>query len=365
MDQQFDIMARDNQPPDLNENNESDPVSWALIGIGITLVYLVLSIASGGIVYAAFSPKLEKTNSTLFTKLSDFIDLGTSYVLNKTKTKPNQPAPVLNINWTMQLYENTNWTCPDNKGSCLMTTLNVSKCITINPDRPLLQANQTCIPQPKPPCIPQLWPNVTSCRPVIRANHPGRREKCCSDESCYKPSKPGDSKVETCEYPICPKVESTKFTIEDFRNSPFLDAHSWFYWLNLFKKYSPERLEVVTTLMERTVEELNRATMSHRCKTYHYGGYKYAQESCQICKNRYDYIECVMNNELENPVVPELKVELFSLDELKRLERSVVKVVYGFDTKDIDEMNPFYERFERLQNASKVKTKDGKNMHSM
>ncbi len=67
-----------------------------------------------------------------------------------------------------------------------------------------------------------------------------------------------------------------------------------------------------------------------------------------------------MNNELENPVVPESKVELFSLDELKRLERSVVKVVYGSSIDDIDEMNPFYERFERLQSASQVKTKDGK-----
>ena len=66
-----------------------------------------------------------------------------------------------------------------------------------------------------------------------------------------------------------------------------------------------------------------------------------------------------MNKKLEK-IEPELKVELFSLDELKKLERNVVKVVYGFGTKDIDELNPFYERFERLQNASKLKTKDGK-----
>lgn len=91
--------------------------------------------------------------------------------------------------------------------------------------------------------------------------------------------------------PQCP-IPRKQESIMRFRNAP-LTSKTVFEWLNMYEPQSLERLEVVTTLLEKVLYPVLKWS-SHQQMANNYNSY------CTICKQKgtLDYINCVMGEHL-------------------------------------------------------------------
>lgn len=286
-----------------DSDGESWPFSWlstVIAAVLILIFYLVIAVITGAIVYAVFSSNGKHFESNL----REMIQHATSYVLN------DEQRDVTHRDWWMCPVHGV---CPIDRGACFVVK-----------DK----ASTSCKSRPKLPCVPQAWPTATPC--------PGHSHsevsKSCGASSCPPP---------TC----APRA----MTMQEFRNS-WLESRSWAGWLREFPPGSPERLEIVTSLLEEVLEKFIRSVMVHRCENSK--DYKYYKEVCDLCRDRYDYINCAMSNELVENSNSTIKAERFYSSDLSRMENDVTKMVYGNDEKDGMLISEAIRSLEKIRDAS-------------
>ncbi len=87
-----------------------------------------------------------------------------------------------------------------------------------------------------------------------------------------------------------------------FHNS-IRDTKTVSQWLNMYPPLSKSRLIVVTTLLDESIEPWALAGFVHRCKNSAVISpavpvNRAHNTTCSFCQDRYDYVQCVMSNNL-------------------------------------------------------------------
>lgn len=192
-----------------------------------------------------------------------------------------------------------------------------------------------CIPQPKPPCIPQVWPTRSFCWEQV----------------------PSSSHPTAC--PIRPST--TEPPIQVFR-TVFYENHRVLDLLNLYPPNSPKRLEVVTTLLYKTIEQFAMLGHFHRCGDS-LTDRPLFETVCSFCNDRYEYIRCVMSNQLVDQLYPDEPstanhlVPIFWETELSKLHDNLVTTIYktGFPNN----LDYVFDRIVKMIRPFSVKTASG------
>lgn len=199
-----------------------------------------------------------------------------------------------------------------------------------------------CIPQPKPPCIPQVWPTRTFCWEQVPSSCPVGSAGC-NPVMCPTPS------------------ITTEPPIQAFRTF-FYENHRVLDLLNLYPPNTPMRLEVVTTLLYKTVEQFAMLGHFHRCE----GSLKdrpLFETVCSFCNDRYEYIRCVMSNQLVDQLYPDEPktanhlVPIFWETELSKMHDDLVTTIYK--TGLPSNLDYVFDRIAKMIRPFSVKTASG------
>ena len=223
-------------------------------------------------------------------------------------------------------------------GICPVNDICPSSCIK-DPD--------ACISQSKPPCIPQVWPSRTSCWDSVATN--------CPNGGCALPECPTNSLV----------TATTEPPIQVFR-SAFYENQRVFDLINLYPPHSPNRLEVVTTLLYKTVEQFAMLGQFHRCESS-LSDRPLHTTVCSFCNDRYEYIRCVMSNKLVGQFYPDEPpsanhlVPIFWETELGKIHDDLVANVYK--TCLPRNLDYIFDRIEKMIRPYSVRTASGEVCH--
>jgi hypothetical protein len=215
-------------------------------------------------------------------------------------------------------------------GICPVDNICPIDCIK-NPD--------ACIPQSKPPCTPQVWPSRTDCWDSTATN--------CPNGGCAPPE--------------CPMTTTTEPSIQAFR-SAFYENQRVVDLINLYPPHSPNRLEVVTTLLYKTVEQFAMLGHFHRCGSS-LNDRPLHTTICSFCNDRYEYIRCAMSNNLVGQLYPDEPpsanhlVPIFWETELSKMHDDLVTNVYK--TCWPRSMDYIFDRIEKMIRPFALKTAAG------
>lgn len=150
-------------------------------------------------------------------------------------------------------------------------------------------------------------PNTTAC-PLLVANCPNItcKELACVPSSvtpsCF--TTPAPRREPCMEALPCPNGTCRARTCPTRRPAPPIgvfynsgrDTKTVSEWLNMYPPFSKSRLIVVTTLLEESIEPWALAGFIHRCKDS--ATYPLLETTCTFCQDRYNYIQCIMSNNL-------------------------------------------------------------------
>lgn len=241
-----------------SKTSAAEIASRIVFAVFVLFIYLALMGITGGTVYATYGWRGRGSNGT-------FIDS----VVGMTQVAGETFFP------GTQLFNKTNTT------TVIPTTTPCPLVGTCPPIVGCIERNDTCIAQPQPPCIP----------PPVKF-----REPCLEMLPCRNG---------TCRAPDCP-TPKPELPIEVFRTAQ-LDTKPVYEWLNFYPTYSSNRLEVVTTLMDELIENWVTEGFFHRCT----GNPEYPRDTttCTFCQDRYDYIKCIMSNNIIGPLNPTTPID--------------------------------------------------------
>lgn len=234
------------------EDSAGDSCSIIVIGLLFLLACLISMIVTGGLVYGAYGWEGEGSgpNGTFFTRMAGM------FMHAKQKWIDDDQNP---------FNKSSHLSCPQ-FGTCPP----VVGCIGTG-----------CRWPPAPACIPNPTVTPTGCPEDVT----------CPPGSCAKP------------YLDCPTTRPPAPSIDYFRSSPHDLIPIW-KWLSLYPPYSPERLEVVTTLMEEYLEPWVTYAFQIKCPAD--GDLSWEMDMnkpgmnthCTFCTDRYEYVKCVMSHNI-------------------------------------------------------------------
>ena len=284
-----DIEGGPTAPETEEENSIGDVVSLIAIGFLFVVICVVVMVITGGLVYGAFgwTGAGSGPNGTFFTRMAGMM----THAANTIVTPGYSAGSPENDTATRS--------CPQ-FGTCPP----VFGCIGYG-----------CRTQAPPTCIPFTTLPPAGC-PV-----PDDVEKC-SDDQCRKQ--------------VCPTPRPPPPSIQFFRNSPHDLLPVW-RWLDMYPPYSWQRLEVVTTLLEESLEPWVSSTFAIRClkpdEKYepHQKDEPGKNVQCAICKDRYDYVKCVMSSNLFQDNQRTRVVEYPTKRELDMAQRNVSQLLTQWD----------------------------------
>ena len=222
-------------------------------------------------------------------------------------------------------------------GICPVNDICPSSCIK-DPD--------ACISQSKPPCVPQVWPSSrTSCWDSVATN--------CPNGGCAPPECPTNS--------LMTATSTEQPSIQVFRTA-FYENQRVFDLINLYPPHSPNRLEVVTTLLYKTVEQFAMLGQFHRCESS-LSGRPLHTTVCSFCNDRYEYVRCVMSNQLvgqfhpDEPPSANHLVPIFWETELGQIHDDLVTNLYK--TCLPRNLDYIFDRIEKMIRPFSVRTASG------
>ena len=164
-------------------------------------------------------------------------------------------------------------------------------------------------------------------------------------------------------------------SIQRFRNSR-LDKKTVFEWLNLYAPGTDKRFEVVTTLLLEAVDPVVEMSLFHNAQSGFYW-YRPYTNNCTFCKDTYQYIECVMTNNLtgnagtgtrsQRTITTYPKKNVNDPNDLLYMEKQIEWILRDGPKKKIPEhinqkqvlYDVAFSKFELIQKAFNVKTQDG------
>lgn len=320
----------DDDDEELIEEPEEDTIGTrlekGLLVFFIILVYIALMALTGGTVFAAYGwqglgagPNGTLQSKTIGMTLTIInIMKGQKISFNTPQSIPNQLIPVNQTNITLIVTG----VCPV-KGICPP----VSGCI---------EDKTSCLPQPKPPCTPQIWPARHYCPEPVTPCPPG-----------------------SCPPFECPTT-TTETPIENFRDA-IIESKSVSEWINMYPPHSANRLEVVTTLMSHTSELFAVHGFFHRCEDRKHQYENLWETTCSFCHDRYNYIRCVMSNQLigqKHTDKPwEFPSPLVWSTDFKAIHTDIVNTLYR--TWPIRTLDYIFDRIEKMMRTFAVKTASG------
>ena len=294
-----------------NNRAEEDVLSLKLAVCGlVTIIYIALIMISGTVTYASFGWTGAELNASTVSKTSGFVLTIINQFRGENTTIPSSKNETLIVTGICPM----NGTCPK------------LKCRP--PD------NTSCIPQPKPPCSPQIWPKRHLCREPV------------------KPCPKG-----TCPPPECPKQPQLP-DIQSFRNS-VIESKTVFEWINMFPPNSADRLEVVTTLLNVSIEPFATLGVFHRCTTLNLDRDMH-KTVCAICTDRYEYIRCAVSNELTGQLHPNgnnYLTPIFWTPEMGQMHTTLINVIH--QDHPTRKLRPIFDRIEDMIRTFAIKTKTG------
>ena len=223
-------------------------------------------------------------------------------------------------------------------GICPVNDICPSNCI---------KESDACISQSKPPCVPQVWPSSrTSCWDSVATN--------CPNGGCAPPECPATNSLMTA-------TSTEEPPIQVFRTA-FYENQRVFDLINLYPPHSPNRLEVVTTLLYKTVEQFAMLGQFHRCESS-LSGRPVHTTVCSFCNDRYEYIRCVMSNKLVGQFYPDEPpsanhlVPIFWETELGQIHDDLVTNLYK--TCLPRNLDYIFDRIEKMIRPFSVRTASG------
>jgi hypothetical protein len=158
---------------------------------------------------------------------------------------------------------------------------------------------------------------------------------------------------------------TTEPPIQVFR-SAFYENQRVFDLINLYPPHSPNRLEVVTTLLYKTVEQFAMLGQFHRCESS-LSNRPLHTTVCSFCNDRYEYIRCVMSNKLVGQFYPDEPpsanhlVPIFWETELGKIHDDLVANVYK--TCLPRNLDHIFDRIEKMIRPFSVRTASGEVCH--
>ena len=196
--------------------------------------------------------------------------------------------------------------------------------------------NDSCIAQPLLPCQP---------------NPVQLREPCLDPLPCQNG---------TCRPLECPKLRQEP-PIEIFLNAQH-DSKSISQWLNVYPMYSANRLQVVTTLLDESIEAWVLAGFFHKCTDKEPRvDNEQDTHTCTFCQDRYDYIKCVMSSNITGQLYTDEEpgniVNLFEWDFKESIAEFANTVLEPLHPPPV--IDYIFDRMERAIRPFQLKTDRG------
>ena len=294
-------------PTDSDETSSGEAISTAIIIFVVLIFSTALITITGGTVYAAYGWRGQGSgpNGTLLTAVVGMLSETPvaqyipEFLINQAITE-NQCPPVLS-------------TCPP-----------VIECADSS-------AVTTCKPQREPPCIPEVVP-----------------ERKCPTE--FDPCPAGECRDIQCPTQRPPPSFDMFFKISR-------DAKTVFEWLNTYPPYSAERLQVVTFLLDETVEKWASAGFMHNCDDQN------PWITCTFCNDRYNYIKCVMSNTLiksmQSDVESALLIPKGTFFDNAKKDMPLIIMTENREYLPY-QLDPIFDEIERTIKAFRVETENGR-----
>ena len=146
-----------------------------------------------------------------------------------------------------------------------------------------------------------------------------------------------------------PPFSETEFKTADLHNKTVVD------WINMFPPYSRQRLAVVTTLLNESVDKWAMAGFVHGCMNRD-GDYT---PKCTICNDRYAYIKCVMSGEVTGPINSNGQTRLFLDDDaLTNARHNIQDIICNSDDAATDSLTDHFLNIEKAIEPFQVKRAD-------
>ena len=192
----------------------------------------------------------------------------------------------------------------------------------------------SCVPQPTT-CVPR---STTPCAPMAS----------CPNGQCRPP----------CTAPT--RQPDPPFSEFETNRAGRWQSKSVAEWINMFAPYSRERLNVVITLLDETVEKWAYAGFAHRCAPSSVKSpYLIHNTKCTFCNDRYSYIKCVMSGEVAGPINPYGQTHLFFDDNALRNARHNIPYILWNSVSQVINLVTHFVNIEKAIQPFQVKRADG------
>ena len=335
-----------NAPPE--PAKKSNKVVIIIVAV---VVYIALMTIAGGVVYVTYGSG--SANVPLVTTPRP-----TQIFANPNLPNPNLPNPNFpNQNLPNQNLQATNpqtpiitqpgdpasW--PNNQQptqtnfGTTQNALNSNACVAQYAPCPQCRP-ASCVPQPNSPnypnsCVPR---STTPCAPMAS----------CPNGQCRPP----------CTAPT--RQPDPPFSEFETNRAGRWQSKSVAEWINMFAPYSRERLNVVITLLDETVEKWAYAGFAHRCAPSSVKSpYLIHNTKCTFCNDRYSYIKCVMSGEVAGPINPYGQTHLFFDDNALRNARHNIPYILWNSVSQVINLVTHFVNIEKAIQPFQVKRADG------
>ena len=335
-----------NAPPE--PAKKSNKVVIIIVAV---VVYIALMTIAGGVVYVTYGSG--SANVPLVTTPRP-----TQIFANPNLPNPNLPNPNFpNQNLPNQNLQATNpqtpiitqpgdpasW--PNNQQptqtnfGTTQNALNSNACVAQYAPCPQCRP-ASCVPQPNSPnypnsCVPR---STTPCAPMAS----------CPNGQCRPP----------CTAPT--RQPDPPFREFETNRAGRWQSKSVAEWINMFAPYSRERLNVVVTLLDETVEKWAYAGFAHRCAPSSVKSpYLIHNTKCTFCNDRYSYIKCVMSGEVAGPINPYGQTHLFFDDNALRNARHNIPYILWNSVSQVINLVTHFVNIEKAIQPFQVKRADG------
>ena len=169
--------------------------------------------------------------------------------------------------------------------------------------------------------------------------------------------------------PIKPQCAIPRKTesIMRFRNAP-LTSKTVFEWLNMYEPQSFERLEVISTLLQKVFDPVIKWSFQ---QSYSWPvGKSYTINNAIVCQDRLEYINCVMGEHLMLNNSNAFKVSIYPIKDAQKEEDSLVYMQKemnfilndGYGQQCICKLTDLiFKKIDKLKAMFSITTKSGKN----
>ena len=254
-------------------------------------------------------------------------------------TQPGNPGwPVNQPPVPQSIPDTTQNASPTRAPATTITQLGtaITQCPTIYAACPEVSGCRpvSCVPQPTT-CVPR---STTPCAPMAS----------CPNGQCRPP----------CTAPT--RQPDPPFSEFETNRAGRWQSKSVAEWINMFAPYSRERLNVVITLLDETVEKWAYAGFAHRCAPSSVKSpYLIHNTKCTFCNDRYSYIKCVMSGEVAGPINPYGQTHLFFDDNALRNARHNIPYILWNSVSQVINLVTHFVNIEKAIQPFQVKRADG------